>query len=209
MSNLVTANIAFNSEANYRVETGLGSSDNVIRIVGQSPGKNTIHIGQNDRVSMNGIVNIANVLTVTSNLYSLGYITSAQWPIIPSLTFGGANTGMTYTIREANAVQTGRLVNFQLRIVLTGKGTSTGDAVIVLPGMPDSPLMTTSGRIGYWAGFAANAAPYGCYIFTGAANTINVQMRSHATGAGTTPMTHVHWSNTSDMLIEGSYITGL
>lgn len=48
----------------------------------------------------------------------------------PALKFGGASTGMTYTTQSAYYIQVGEFVLFNLEIVLSAKGSSTGSATI-------------------------------------------------------------------------------
>jgi len=49
----------------------------------------------------------------------------------PSIQFGGGETGITYSARNAYYTKIGRLVTVHYHIVLTSKGTSTGVATIV------------------------------------------------------------------------------
>ena len=51
----------------------------------------------------------------------------------PEVTFGGASTGLTYTSKAGFYRKIGGLVFFSFRIVLSAKGSSTGNAKISLP----------------------------------------------------------------------------
>jgi len=52
----------------------------------------------------------------------------------PLLTFGGGSVGMSYSNRRGRYVRHGNLVHFSIYVSLTGKGTSTGTALIA--GLP-------------------------------------------------------------------------
>jgi len=51
----------------------------------------------------------------------------------PVLEFGGGSTGITYTTQLGTYTKIGRMVICNLYLVLSNKGTSTGDAEITLP----------------------------------------------------------------------------
>lgn len=53
---------------------------------------------------------------------------------IPNITFGGGSTGIAYSVQQGQYTKHGRTVIYTLRIILTSKGSSTGNAV--LTGMP-------------------------------------------------------------------------
>lgn len=48
----------------------------------------------------------------------------------PSLQFGGAAVGMTYTTQVGNYIRIGNVIYFDLQIVLSAKGSSTGSATV-------------------------------------------------------------------------------
>lgn len=54
----------------------------------------------------------------------------------PIIEFGGANVGMTFSQQDGGYHQQGRVVTFWADVRLSAKGSSTGDASIVLPGLP-------------------------------------------------------------------------
>jgi hypothetical protein len=51
----------------------------------------------------------------------------------PVLAFGGASVGITYTLQEGFYTVMGRWVLFSATIILSNKGSSTGDATLTLP----------------------------------------------------------------------------
>ena len=52
----------------------------------------------------------------------------------PTLAFGGGSTGITYSVRSGQYMRIGQLVFFELRTLLSAKGSSTGAATIT--GLP-------------------------------------------------------------------------
>ena len=51
----------------------------------------------------------------------------------PTLSFGGASTGITYDVQTGRYTKVGRLVTVSFTIRLTNKGSSSGDARVSLP----------------------------------------------------------------------------
>lgn len=124
---------------------------------------------------------------------------SGTWT--PSLTFGGAATGITYTVQSGNYTRAGTIVFVECRIVLSSKGSSTGNAL--LEGLPFSA--------------AGNATPVSIFV-TGLGSTVistsgiiqgsNVILYC-ATGAYTSLSfaTDAIFGNTTNVLIGGCYRT--
>jgi hypothetical protein len=71
--------------------------------------------------------NIASPNSTTMSYYGEGTFT-------PVLNFGGATTGITYGLQSGLYTRIGRLVNFEIDIILTSKGSATGSATIT--GLP-------------------------------------------------------------------------
>jgi len=63
----------------------------------------------------------------------------------PALQFGGAATGMTYSVQQARYTKIGRVVHVQLRIALSAKGSSTGGAKIT--GLPFASAQEVGGAV--------------------------------------------------------------
>lgn len=82
---------------------------------------------------------------------------------VPTLSFGGASTGLTYTDQNGSYTKIGRVVFFQADLLVNAVGSSTGVAAISLPVTP-SENISNSGR-----------AVIGNVIFTGLnTNWVNV-----------------------------------
>jgi len=124
----------------------------------------------------------------------------------PDLTFGGGNTGLTYSQRRGDYTKIGQAVFFTIKISLTNKGTSTGDAVISLP---FSVKNTAS-----WTGFefvATNFCLQNCTV----AHTDGVAVCSDLAGGliitagqnSSVELTDTAFNNGSNFRITGSFLT--
>jgi hypothetical protein len=67
----------------------------------------------------------------------------------PTLSFGGASVGITYSNQYGRYTKVGRQVTVQVGVYLTSKGTSTGGAVV--SGLPFN-VTTQAGGFGSYAG---------------------------------------------------------
>ncbi|TPN11726.1 hypothetical protein [Mesorhizobium sp. B2-1-2] len=71
----------------------------------------------------------------------------------PTLTFGGASVGITYTTRQGRYTKIGNQVTIWVYIKLSSKGSSTGNAIIT--GAPFTALSNMSfyaGTVGFYSG---------------------------------------------------------
>lgn len=68
------------------------------------------------------------------------YTTTASWT--PTIAFGGGSTGVTYSTQTGWWIQIGALVAFGGRLVLTSRGSSTGNATIQT--LPFTPAATVA-----------------------------------------------------------------
>jgi hypothetical protein len=73
--------------------------------------------------------------------------------------FGGGTTGITYTAQNGTYTKIGRQVSLDYRVILTSKGSSTGNAK--LTGLPFTPLSDNSvqyiGELSTWSNMNTNA----------------------------------------------------
>lgn len=123
----------------------------------------------------------------------------------PTLTFGGGNTGITYGTQTGTAIKIGRIVYASFDIILTSKGSSTGQAVI-----SGLPFPSNAGWFGDNAGpvAAANLTISGKYVMFGyvnGASTMNLLMVS--TGGSLTALDDSAFANTTQIAGAGFYPT--
>jgi hypothetical protein len=87
----------------------------------------------------------------------------------PALMIGGFTAGITYTVRSGRYIKIGRLVNIQLSIALTSKGTGTG--AVTIGGLP-FPAITSAAEASVCIGHS-NIGPMTGYI---ASNTSRITL---------------------------------
>lgn len=121
----------------------------------------------------------------------------------PTITFGGAAVGITYTTQSGGYIKIGQQVTFWGRVILSSKGSSTGNAL--LNGLPFTNSTTFFG--GFFAPFyQAMATISGGMFGTVNTNTTNITLYTGSAGqtAGST-LTNAFFTNTSDIIISGYY----
>ena len=136
--------------------------------------------------------------TMTSEL--LNDYEEGTWT--PLIQFGAASVGMVYADQFGRYTKVGRVVHFQCHVVLTNKGSSTGPAALAgLPfvaagGSNYSPLSVRPANITFADQFLG-------YVDAGDTKA-NLQEGTNA--GGLSPITDADFSNTSNMILGGSYI---
>ena len=121
----------------------------------------------------------------------------------PAVTFGGGNTGITYSQQVGKYSRIGNTVFFSLRIILTSKGSSTGAALITA--LPFTSVNVSAGQdaCGVVAS-GVNAAITGSVTAYVNINATDITPLKFAAG-NVTGMTDADFTNTTDILISGHY----
>jgi len=118
----------------------------------------------------------------------------------PTLAFGGGSTGMTYNTQYGAYTKIGNLVHVEIIIILTAKGSSTGNAVI-------STLPFTTNSVGQTGAIYFEDVSYTGSVLVylgGSATTINlVQLVEAGTSSA---ITHTNFANNAYINIVLSYI---
>jgi hypothetical protein len=123
------------------------------------------------------------------------------------LLFGGANTGMTYSAQTGLYTKIGNAVVFSIRIVLTAKGSSTGNASI--SGLPFTAGSTFRGNFSVFHQSVNIDTAGGYYTFCAQPNPSNTTLTLREVGdniAGAA-ITNSDFSDTSLVDICGTYRT--
>ena len=123
----------------------------------------------------------------------------------PTIAFGGAATGVTYTSQIGTYVRIGSIMHVRMRITLSSKGSSTGQLQIT--GLPATSI--NNGAYGGAAIFGYLGSLSSVQSsFTGIvpANTTRMDVYNVATG-GSAAVTDTSITNTSDFIISLSYTT--
>ena len=140
----------------------------------------------------------------------LNYYKEGTWT--PTLKFGGGDTGITYAgaagsvSRGGHYTKIGRVVTFSVRIILTSKGTSTGQATIVGLPFDVANLVANYGSAMY--SFANNfAIPERAAITMDSGNSI-IRLRFTNSSGAYGDVTNSDFNNNSDIILTGTYQAG-
>lgn len=117
----------------------------------------------------------------------------------PTIAFGGASVGVTYATQAGSMRNYGNYIEGGIHIVLTSKGSSTGDVTI---NIPSTMLIGVSNQnvdgdvqTGIYANLASITSMDGGYLD-------NSSIRLYNDGAtATTPLTHANFTNTSEIYV--------
>lgn len=120
----------------------------------------------------------------------------------PSLEFGGAATGMTFSNRSGYYTKVGNLVSAQVLIVLSAKGSSTGNATIT--GLPFTTAGTNGARecsaVYSFSMSGLNSLPM---AVTDLSATLATLYESGASGRGN--LTDANFTNSSGLVLRLTY----
>lgn len=117
----------------------------------------------------------------------------------PVLDFGGGTTGITYSSQIGSYVRIGNIVFFNMQIILTSKGSSTGTASIT--GLPISSTQATIHVIS-----ASNLTFTGQVNARMGAGSTTLSLDSWATTGARVQLADTAFANTTIMQITGSYL---
>ena len=118
-----------------------------------------------------------------------------------TIKFGGNNTGATYSAQAGRYTRIGNRLFFDAKVTFTAKGSSTGTAQLL--GLPFNP--NASSNAGLYTNYYGNmlaltGLPYG--RINVAATGFNL---SNGSATGTTDLTDVNFTNTTDFRCSGFY----
>ena len=135
-----------------------------------------------------------------NNVYNtLNAVTTTAW--IPAITFGGGNTGITYSIQSGSYNRIGNVVFYRFTINLSNKGSSTGAAKIT--GLPFTSSLNIIGQMPQQTALDLDAN-YTTFFCKAEAGTTNLEL--FQTGATSTEfsktLNDTNFNNTT--LLSGS-----
>lgn len=132
---------------------------------------------------------------------STGNINVLSGAFTPTISFGGASVGVTYSSQVGFWTRIGNRVFFNIRMVLTNKGSSTGAAVI--SGLPFDSYALNMFSLSLASSAISFADQMTAFIVSGS-KTIAFYEN---TNAGTqTTIDNTNFANTSYVFVDGSYI---
>lgn len=126
-----------------------------------------------------------------------------QGTFTPTLSFGGASTGITYAIQGGQFLRIGNLYFFQIQLALSNVGSATGTAVV--EGIPTGPAAQSSA---YFIPQLSTITFGGDYVVMRYRSTAPAGFRFSMVTSGTilTELTDTAFANVSDMRFSGCYI---
>jgi hypothetical protein len=129
---------------------------------------------------------------------------SAWTSFTPTLRFGGGSTGITYTTQLGRYTRVGNLVAFNIVLILTSKGSSTGSATIA--GLPVSASGTANGfQVGYVRiNFGTFTGTSDYYIDPASPTVLNLDVNNNG---ATLQLADTNFTNTTTVFISGTYFT--
>jgi hypothetical protein len=126
------------------------------------------------------------------------YITGGSWT--PTVAFGGASVGVTYTTQTGYYTRIGNVVTFAINILLSNKGSSTG--LMTVTGLPFTVL-----RQAEMACSLGTVTFVGAYVVGVAIETTTSLVLQVITSANASAnLTNTAFANTSSVFISGSYL---
>ena len=130
-----------------------------------------------------------------------GIALSTSSTFTPVLSFGGASVGITYTTQQGTYTRTGDTVTFSIYMLLSNKGSSTGQALI--SGMPIAARTgVTFQCFEMVPGITWTGKPISVI---GSAGTVLV-LQIYSTAGAASNIDNTNFSNTSVLIITGSYL---
>lgn len=145
--------------------------------------------------------NLAAALTDESGSGLVSFVPSAVTTYSPTIAFGGASVGVTYTRRNGQYYDIGALRYFDIDILLSSKGSSTGAVTITLP---STATNTFNKPADIHCDTLAAGVNNVCAVIISASPTV-VSIRKFAAGASSS-LADTDTNNTSIFQISGFYI---
>jgi len=118
----------------------------------------------------------------------------------PTLTFGSASVGMTFSTQTGTYTRIGNIICINIIMVLTAKGSSTG--VAQFGGLPfNNKAQGAIGRLS-----VSNVVFTGSHVNANTNGANSVPFIQNA-GAVTVNLTHAAFANNSELYLSGTYLT--
>jgi hypothetical protein len=144
--------------------------------------------------------NITGAMTASHSEINLLCDNAAESTFTPVLEFGGATTGITYGTQSGRYIRVGKRLFIQIRIVLTSKGSATGDATV--SGLPASGIAGIQQLMQFipTAGFSGLSTATAATLT--ASSTLSLRQ---ASAIGLTNLTDSSFGNTASFNVAGFY----
>lgn len=123
----------------------------------------------------------------------------------PTITFGGAAVGVTYTQQSGRYSRIGNVVFFHIQITLSNKGSSTGTAE--LNGLPYSGIAVIQQIVTGYANVYTPPTGQTALVGIIPISSSIVQLLSYGAGTGGVNLTDANFANNTTCIVQGSYFT--
>ncbi len=135
----------------------------------------------------------------SSNVNTLDDYEEGTWT--PTVTIGGASTGITYNFVNGQYTKIGNTVFFEIDILLTSKGALTGSV-----GITSLPFVSNSNNTSVgscWTASMASLVDGAMWFLANSTSSISLYTGS---ATGNVVMSNTNLTNTSRLTLEGHYI---
>lgn len=123
----------------------------------------------------------------------------------PAITFGGANTGLTYTTRVGRYTKVANRCMFTVYVLLSAKGSSTGSAKVTNLPFTSANITGLNTHVPGSLDTVNTITTNGMTFFI-PPNSSEITLSFMSAGARAT-VTDAHFNNTTEVMISGSYQT--
>lgn len=181
---------------------GVNVSDNLFDTSGSSTAHTLFMDG-----TFNNVVFHGNATSTTAKNYATISATvnaaTGYGEFTPSLTFGGGSTGMAYTQRVGWYHRAGNVVFFEVAIILSAKGSSSGN--VAIQGLPFTAKASPAFR-GHAVNFLSLASITGQVTASVSGSTSEIAIYQEASSS-VSLLTEANFTDTSRVSVQGFYIT--
>lgn len=186
----------FTSGSASAISIGAGAMSNILKPTVASTNANAI-TGAGS-LGYSGI----NFSSTSKNIDTVTRQDSDAVSFTPTISFGGASTGITYAFQLGICKRVDSFVFFTILIELTSKGSATGNAT--LAGLP----LTAGGLQTFFPVYGTNVTPLAGYIYLGGQVIGGASEIVLFQGAAPlqTQIGHTNFANNSSLQISGFYI---
>lgn len=116
----------------------------------------------------------------------------------PTVTFGGGSTAMTFSVRTGAYTKIGRLVNVEVRVAFTAKGSSTGLTAVTLPFTAAAGCIAVGSPVDFAVAGASLTSPF---VIANGTTALLVQNSGTVRGS----LTDANFTNTTDFRFSLAY----
>jgi len=129
---------------------------------------------------------------------------AASGTFTPVLNFGGATTGITYSVQSGRYSQIGNILHYKINMALSSVGSATGAATIT-----GFPVASANDNINNYQAITdlANVTPTGIMSIGVTANTTSSSLIYTSVAGVVTTATNTTFTNTTTLVFSGWYFT--